>query len=137
MKKNISVGMVIGIPVSGGSVVGKVLYVSEYFKDLILLGVCKILTERDVMPQILPDEFDLYLYTTQDPIRKGKWAELGFDALRESQKGKALRIVADEVWLDDECIRKVSAEDRVELPKMLALGSILVEKKAAKLVGLV
>ncbi len=58
MKKNISVGMVIGIPVSGGSVVGKVLYVSECFKDLILLGVCKILTERDVMPQILPDESD-------------------------------------------------------------------------------
>ncbi|QIH09545.1 MULTISPECIES: hypothetical protein [unclassified Pseudomonas] len=56
---------------------------------------------------------------------------MGHEALRASQTGLDLRIVAGELWQGDQHLGLASPEQRKDLPEMLVMGAALVEKKAA------
>jgi len=54
--------------------------------------------------------------------------------LQPSQTGLANRIIGGNVWFKDHCMELASSRDNHDLPKILALGAALVEKKALTLV---
>ena len=130
-KKNVEVGEVALIPLEGGGFIpGKVLYLSAYFKDVILLALFPQKLDAETMPASLPDRPSLLLYTSQLPITKGRWKSVGAQGLRKNEIGIAKRIVANAVWLDDEELRPATDEDRASLPKMSVCGAGWVEEDA-------
>jgi len=68
--KNVKAGEITLIPAGGRYVPAKVLYLSNYFKDLVLIGLYNITVEQIVIPEILPLDFAHLLYTSQQPILK-------------------------------------------------------------------
>ncbi|MFJ2710770.1 hypothetical protein ACIOZM_07735 [Pseudomonas sp. NPDC087346] len=118
------------IPLTEGFKPAKVLYVSERYKNTILLGIYKNSIETQQMPDNLHDTFELLLYTSKVPIQKQRWHLVGHENLKPSQSNLDLRIVAEELWQGDRHLGKASEEDRKELPEMLVMGAGLVEKKA-------
>ena len=132
-RKNVDIGEIILIPVVNGFVPAKVLYLSQRYENVILLGVFNFRTVVKERPQKLPEHFGIMLYTSQDPILKKRWITVGQEQLLTSQKGLAKRIVAGEVWLEDQSLGPASEVDRQTLPHMDVLGAGLVEKKAGVL----
>ena len=132
-KKSVQVGDVALIPVRNAFVPAKVLFLSLYFKDVILLGIYNKKLSTKEMPRELPDEFVERVYTSQEPILKGRWISVGHEPLRPKQQGLTKRIVAGEIWLEDETLGPASEIDFDSLPRMQVLGAGLVEKKAANI----
>ncbi|MEX5608330.1 hypothetical protein ABFV58_09835 [Pseudomonas protegens] len=131
--KKTTAGDIVLIPVEGGFKPAKVLYVSERYKDTILLGIYKFFSTEQRLPDELPDRFDLLLYTSKAPIQKKRWHYVGHEDLRTTQTDLDLRVVAGELWKGDVHIGAASDEDRKSLPEMLVVGAGLVEKKATAL----
>lgn len=132
-KKTVQVGDIALIPVGNEFVPAKVLYLSSYFKNLILLGIYNKKQGSIEMPSVLSDEFVELLYTSQEPILKKRWFHVGHEALRAGQKGLAKRIVGGDIWLEDQNSGSACDLDMGTLPPMQVLGAGLVEKKAAKI----
>ncbi|MEE5129816.1 hypothetical protein V2J82_05125 [Pseudomonas alliivorans] len=128
--KKTTVGDVVLIPVKDGFKAAKILYVSDRYKDTILLGIFKGLLSEKKMPEQLPESIDLLLYTSKVPIQKQRWHFVGHEELRDPQKNLDLRVVAGDLWKGDTHLGSASAEDRINLPEMLVMGAGLVEKKA-------
>lgn len=124
-------GDIVLIPISEGFRPAKVLYVSQRYKDTILLGVYATCVATRQLPDELADTFALRLYTSKAAVRKQRWHRVGHEALRETQTGLDLRIVAGELWQGDQHLGVASPEQRKNLPEMLVMGAALVEKKAA------
>ena len=129
-KKEVREGEIVMIAAGECYVAAKVLYLSKWFKDLILLGLYKEPLSDLAMPASLSSKFAQMVYTSQEPILKGRWNSVGHEPLLPWQTGLAKRIVGGEVWLGDECLGAASKADFDELPRMQALGAALVEKRA-------
>src|SRR5262249_49998523 len=110
----------------------KVLYLSKYFKDLILLGIYDKKVNNLEAAMELPDKFLEAVYTSQRPILKDRWKRISFESLRPNQEGLGKRIVGGEVWMEDKPLGPASALDWQSMPQMQVLGAALVEKKASK-----
>ncbi|MGC5704037.1 hypothetical protein J4P02_27930 [Pseudomonas sp. NFXW11] len=126
-------GDIVLIPISEGFRPAKVLYVSQRYKDTILLGLYASSVTTRQLPDALADTFALRLYTSKAPVHKQRWHWVGHETLRESQTGLDLRIVAGELWQGDQHLGMASPEQRKHLPEMLVMGAALVEKKAASI----
>ena len=99
-KKNVSVGELALIPIGDDNFIpAKVLYLSRFYKDVVLLGLFALKqTGRDLHEALLPSEPSLTVYTSQVPITKGRWKSTGIvQPLNEREKGKAKRIVGGSV----------------------------------------
>ena len=132
-KKNVTVGEFALIPVDNNAFVpAKVLYLSKRFKDTILLAVYPTVTTTPEIPDTLPESSIAEFYTTQKAITSGRWLSVGVQELRPNEVGRAKRVVAGEVWQDDNHLGPASDADLATLPKMLAMGAKLVEKHAQK-----
>jgi hypothetical protein len=132
-KKNVDVGDIILIPVESKFVPAKVLYLSQRYKNVILLGIYNLRTLAKEFPKTLPACFGLMVYTSQDPVLKKRWISIGHQPLLTGQDGVAKRIVAGDVWLNDQHLGAATENDRRSLPQMDVLGAGLVEKKVAAL----
>ncbi|EPL07186.1 hypothetical protein [Pseudomonas sp. CF161] len=130
-----AVGDIVLIPLAQGFRPAKVLYVSQRYKDTLLLGLYATTVNSVHMPADLPDGFGLTLYTSKAPIRTGRWLQVGNQALTAPQRGLDRRIVANELWQGDEHLGPASAQDQLDLPQMLVMGAGLVEKKAQALLA--
>ncbi len=129
--KKTVVGDIILIPIESSFKPAKVLYVSKYYKDVILLGIYKNSVSSQEMPADLPDEFEVLLYTSKAPIQRKRWLYVGHEELKPTQTNLDLRVVAAELWQGDNCLGPASEEDKRNLPKMLVMGAKLVEEDAA------
>lgn len=132
-KKNVDIGEIILIPVENEFVPAKVLYLSQRYKNVIMLGIYALRTSVKECPKTLPVSFGLMVFTSQDPVLKKRWISIGHQPLLAGQAGVAKRIVAGDVWLDDQHLGPASESDRRSLPQMEVLGAGLVEKKAASI----
>ena len=126
----VSAGNVVAIPVGGTIGLGKILFVSKYFKDVTLL---KLLSTR--FPSVdaaltadLQGPYEL-LYTGVGPIRKGCWTIIANEPVSDHERAMSKRTAGGEVWLEDEHLGPASGADLASLPRMLVLGSGLVEKR--------
>ncbi|WP_439854733.1 hypothetical protein [Pseudomonas yamanorum] len=132
--KKTTAGDIILIPVQQGFKPAKVLYVSERYKDTILLGIYKNSVPDLCLPSNLAETFELLLYTSKAPIQKQRWHHVGHEQLRATQQHLDVRIVAGELWQGDTHLGPASEEDKKTLTEMLVMGAGLVEKKAAAIV---
>lgn len=133
-KRDVKTGEIALIPLKDGDFISaKVLYLSAYFKDVILLALFPHKMSAERMPESLPNEPSLLLYTSQLSITKGRWKSVGVQGLRKNEIDKARRIVADEVWLNDEQLRSATDEDLASLPKMSVCGADWVEEDAEEI----
>ena len=131
-KKKCLVGDIVVIPVEGAFIPAKVLYVSNEYRNVILLGVYGVKQPQPEMPDALPNGFLIQLYTTQIPIQKGIWQSISHEDLRPEQVGLAKRISGGNVMHDDTFVRDATDEDYKSLPQMLVCGSDLVATRVAK-----
>lgn len=134
MKKDVLVGDVVLIPAAGGFAVAKVLYLSHYYKNVVLLGIAKHKVQ-DLNFTSAPRDFDARLYTSQVPIQEGRWSVVGNLPLTQKEVGMAKRIVAGDVWLEDQNLGPPSEQEMSSLPKMLVLGASVVERRATEIVA--
>jgi hypothetical protein len=102
----------------------KVLYVSEYFKNVMLVGAYKAIVDAKVMPQRLPRSFGATIYSVVRGAEKdGKWIKVGTKPVLAREKRLSTRIVGGDVWVEDTCLGPPSLEERKTLPRMrICLG---------------
>lgn len=86
MSKKTMAGDIIFIPLERGFKPAKILYVSQRYKDTILLGVYKNSIANLRLPSDLTDNFELLIYTSKIPIQKKRWHRVGHEELRSAQK---------------------------------------------------
>ena len=134
-KKAVEIGEIVLIPAGAIYVPAKVLYRSNYYTDHILLGLLKQAVPAQHMPRELSVEIAQQVYTSQEPILKGRWHSVGHQSLLPQQVGLAKRIVGGEVWFEDQCLGPATEVDFKSLPKMQGLGAALVEKRATALLA--
>jgi hypothetical protein len=132
-RRALDVGDIVLIPAGKVCVPAKVLYRSNYFKDLVLLGLYAVAARLGEVPSEPLSRPAVLVYTSQQPALKGRWVLDGRQPLSEDERGRARRIVGGDVWLNDECLGPASEAEMKQLPRMQALGAALVEKKAASL----
>jgi hypothetical protein len=135
-KENVDIGELILIPIENGFVPAKVLYLSQRYKNVIMLGIYNIRMHIRQRPEILPVSFGLMVYTSQVPVLKKRWISIGHQPLLAGQDGIAKRIVAGDVWLGDQRLGTASENDRRSLSQMEILGANLVEKRATVLTAM-
>ncbi len=126
-------GDIFSIPSESNFGVAKVIYCSEYFKDVILIKLYKVShasQEIDSLP--VNEEYQLY-YTGKDSVKKGKWTCVGCEIVDSDEKKLTKRIVGGDVWKEDQHIGPASEKDLAELPKMQTYGYRLIEKAVTAL----
>jgi hypothetical protein len=129
----ISVGDLIAIPSGARVGLAKVIYVSQFFREVVVLKLYrKTLPSKAKHSPSAEDEADLY-YTSSAPILSGRWKIVGFEPVSDTEQVMSKRTVAGDTWVADECLGKASERDLETLPKMLTYGFKLIEKAVARL----
>ena len=133
MRKNyIKLGDIILIPIDGDRCgIAKIIYLSKYFKDVILLNIYPLIanfSEKVIeLSANIPDE--LLIYTGNQKIKTEEWKKLNNIMVTEEEKRLSTRIVGGEVWIEDECIGTATEQDRKKINRMGVDGTKLVEDK--------
>jgi hypothetical protein len=126
-------GDLIAIPSDARVGLAKVTYVSQFFREVVLLKLYRTTLPKGV--EHFPSaevEADLY-YTSSRPILSGRWRIVGFEPLSDAEQLMSKRTVAGDIWVADECLGEASERDLETLPKMLTYGFKLIEKAVARL----
>lgn len=124
-------GDVIAVPIDNCWALGRVLFVSEHFKDIMLVefyGPFSSSSENWKNGEKL-----LSVYTAATKFEKRGWKTVGATEVADSELKKTIRVVADEVWEQDRFLRKASSSDKKQIPMMLVDGFIRVETKLKRL----
>ena len=133
MRKNyIKLGDIILIPIDGDRCgIAKIIYLSKYFKDVILLNIYPLIanfSEKVIeLSANIPDE--LLIYTGNQNIKTEEWKKLNNIMVTDEEKRLSTRIVGGEVWIEDECIGTATEQDRKKINRMGVDGTKLVEDK--------
>lgn len=129
----VKVGTLIAIPSGARVGFAKLIYVSQFFREVVLLKLY-----RTTLPQGVTHfpnakaEADLY-YTSSGPILTGRWTIVGLEPISDAEQLMSKRTVAGDIWVADECLGEASEHDLETLPKMLTYGYKLIEKAVARL----
>ena len=125
-------GVLVSIPCNNYFVVGKVLYISQYFKNVILLKVYrKQFSETPKYDETFAIEsFELF-YTGASLIKKEKWVAIGSEAITSDEKQLNKRVVGGDVWLADDCLGTATDNDLKNLPKMKVFNVNAIPNKVA------
>ena len=133
MRKNyIKSGDIILIPVDEDRcAVAKIIYLSKYFKDVILLRTYPLVVSFSVGTIELPKNLvkELLIYTGNQKIKMEKWKKIDNIPVTEPETKMSKRIVGGDVWIEDECMRTATDQDCKNLERMLVSGARLVENK--------
>lgn len=116
-KVKIEAGDIVLIPIALDEwVVTKVLFVSKSWRGAVVLGVTNQTTRSLTMPSSVPTEYIAQIWAMEDVTDDGLWHKVGNIPLLEHEKEASLCRIADEVWLEDTCLRKATAKDEAEIP---------------------
>lgn len=128
-KQKVEQGDLFAVP--GGKVFGlaKVIFVSSYYKNLMLI---RLYPERARDPQALqiPDptaRSELY-YTGVDSAKKGKWAHVGKQEVTDKERAMTKRVAAREVWVEDAHLGPATEEDMKTLKSLHVYGYVLISE---------
>lgn len=128
-----SVGDLIAIPSGARVGLAKVIYVSQFFRELVLLKLYRTtLPAGEKQSPSAEAEVDLY-YTSLSPILSGRWKIVGFEPVSDTEQLMSKRTVAGDIWVADKCLGEASERDLETLPKMLTYGFKLIEKAVARM----
>jgi hypothetical protein len=125
-----SQGDLIAVPVVGYWALGRVIFVSQHLKDIMLVEFRgPFRTESANWNE--GDELGFF-YTAATKFHKRGWKIVGTDSISGSEMSKSLRLVADEVWEQDTFKRKATPEDKARIRIMGVDGFIRVERLLAR-----
>jgi hypothetical protein len=131
-KEKVEPGDVVLIPLGESEhAIAKVLFVSSYYKDVVVLGVS---TERKAkkaeMPDPLPSKFDVVVCTGVKYVGK-VWPKVGRDP-RPVEREASKRIVAGAIVVGDEKVGVATPEDAKRLPQQIVLPEVAAVKRIKK-----
>lgn len=132
-KKKFEPGTIISIPCDSYYVVAKILYISDYFRNITLLKIYshRIPLEKSYSEILNTGSFEL-IYTSTNLIKKGKWNVLERIPLSSADKEYQKRIVGGDVWDGDNCLGPASDHELNILKNMDVFNVNSVEKKVSK-----
>lgn len=133
--KNLKNGSIFAIPCSNQFGLAKVIYISEYFKDVLLI---KLLQHKFDSVEAMnlndkSDKFTLY-YVAKEAIKKGDWQFLGEEAVSDAEKALSKRMVGSGVWIEDTYLGEATDKDYEDLSPMGIYGWKLIQKAVGKLI---
>lgn len=133
MKVKMTEGAIVTIPLDGGHVICKVLYLSSYFKNTALFKVFtkKLESDEGYENLLASPDFKLFYLGTK-LIKNGRWPILGVEPISPAELECNRRIVGGDVWLADECLGSASDDQLKNLPKMKVYNVSYIEQKASK-----
>ncbi len=106
----------------------KVLFVSNYLKNVILIGAYPMTTDSLEMPKELTQTYlKPLIYTGKQLITDGSWPRVGNLPITEKEENWSLRVDCGKVWLKDVCLREATADEIETLPYLSVWGCALVE----------
>lgn len=127
-RSKVEEGDLISIDLADGrSFIGKVIFVSNYFRDVILLAIYR----ADAWQQegaLAGRQPALLIYTSSKCVGSKGWAKTGSEPVTEGERLRSQRIVGGEVWLGDEELGPAQASDWKSLPRMDVAGCKAVEE---------
>ena len=127
------IGDFIAIPSGTRVGLAKVIYVSQFFREVVLLKLYRTTLSKGLKHFPSAEaEADLY-YTSSSPILSGRWRIIGFEPVSDPEQIMSKRTAGGDIWVADECLGKASERDLETLPKMLTFGFRLIEKAVARL----
>ena len=132
--KNLKNGSIFAIPCSNQFGLAKVIYISEYFKDVFLIKLFQ--HKFDSVEAInLNDKFDQFTlyYAAKEALKKGEWQFLGEEAVSDTEKALSKRIVGGGVWVEDNYLGDATDKDYETLNSMGIYGWKLIQKAVGKL----
>ncbi|OYP37608.1 hypothetical protein [Rhodopirellula sp. MGV] len=125
MKITAGRGDVIAVPINGVWALGRVIFVSKYFKEIMLI---------EFRGPFSSDAADWHtgrplvsVYTAAASFERRGWKKVGTAGVGDAELKKSIRVVANEVWEQDVFLRKATANDKQQIPMMLVDGFIRVE----------
>ena len=133
-RKAVCPGDIAMIPIGKDRFVpARVVYLSMYFKDIVLLELYLPVQHAACLPDVVLNKPQLLVYTSQESITTGEWTCVGRTATTGAEVKMSRRIVAGAVWEGDVEIAPATDEDYRRLPEMRVMGAGLVEKKAREI----
>jgi hypothetical protein len=123
-------GDLLAIPIGPNWAMARVLFVSNHFKDIMLLAVSpkRIDSLDGVRYSGADDSEEKLIYTGARGFSRRGWRRIGSFPVTEGDFSKTLRISAGNVWLGDEFLRPAEPGDQAQLPVMYVDGHIRVER---------
>lgn len=109
-------GKVIAIPTQNKLYIpAQVVYISDIFHNLILLGIyynpTRFISKVPLAPEF-SNQFLKLIYTSLAPIKNEQWLTIGLKENKLSSQTLARRIVDNELWLNDTRIRTATESDK-------------------------
>lgn len=133
-KATASPGGILAIPIGDRFALGKIVFVSSRFKNVMLIRLFQTVVPHAQLPKELSRVFlDGVIFTGIQAVENGRWPLIGQVPVDPAEIELSRRIVAGRVYLGDEELGRASLEDERRLPQMDVDGAILVERKAARL----
>ena len=122
------------IPGGGKFGIAKVIYVSKFFRNVILLRLFHktFATPEQAEAPTATAPSDL-IYTGKGAIKPGEWIYFGEQPQHPSERDMTRRIVGGDVWVEDEHLGPASEQDRLTLKDMMVSGYIRVSNAVARL----
>ncbi|WP_431476621.1 hypothetical protein [Massilia eburnea] len=131
--KNLNIGDLIAIPSGDRIGLAKVVYTSDFFRNVLLLRLYrKTYPNLDINELPAVEELSDLYYTSSDPVTEGRWTKVGFQPISEAEKLLSKRTVGGDVWIGDEHLGPASEQELEVLPKMLTYGYRLIEKAISR-----
>ena len=128
-------GDIVLIPLERGYGMAKVLFLSERYKHVALLGVYRMWFESTSLPATLPQEFALLHYADCRPITDGRWIRLGNQPLSAAEAEIPPCIVGNAISHKDRYIREATSEDYKSIMSMIVSGPGAMEWHVGELLG--
>ena len=128
-QKKAKAGDVVRIPLPKGAYgFAKVLYTSQRYRDVMLLGVARGTHLSSSIPTGLDFTAGLFYTSVACPVYNS-WDIVARVTPSDSEAACSLRIVAGDVWIGDTHLRPASNADRTRLPQMSVLGCGILQSK--------
>lgn len=130
----VSVGNIYAIPSGEKFAIAKIIYLSNFFKDVIQI---RFFERSSKIPKLPVDDLNLVnsrlIFTGLDSIKRGGWILIGNEAVSENEQLLSRRIVGGDVWIADDHLGPASDAELEALPQMDVYGYKLIEKAVSQL----
>ncbi len=113
----------------------KILFASQIFVNVILLGVYETIIDVKEIPKNLPNSYLKTIYTSKKGITKFGWEKIGNIPVSESDKALSERNIGGDIYIEDEFIR-VEGEADEHIPHMDVYGFLALERRIKKQFGI-
>jgi hypothetical protein len=129
-------GDIFGMPLTDGTeALCRVLFKSQYFRNVILVGVYGRASGHDPISQIRAKKDPLVqIYASCESLDLGQWRYLGNAPVSDGERQLSKRVVGGEIWLRDEHLGPVG-DNSQSLPQMDVYGDRVLQRKVERCIA--